>query len=161
MPRSTFSSKARWEGFGCGPSLESDLHPASSMSIVPMCWPTFPLDGEARLHMKILYASTLYPPAVGGAQIHFHCLATQMQALGHAVQVFTCASRNRTDWLRLSTVCPEPPRQYVYDGVPVAQLSYTAAARCWMLPWFLSYYALPGPAVRRIAHILDGQIPWP
>src|SRR5688572_13797993 len=111
--------------------------------------------------MDILYTCTLYPPAIGGAQIHLHSLATQMQALGHRVRVFTRASRNRTDWLRLSTIAPEPRCEYVYEGIPVTQLGYTPSCRLRILPWMLSYYALMGPAVRRIAQITGEEAPWP
>lgn len=111
--------------------------------------------------MDILYACTLYPPAIGGAQIHLHRLALQVQAHGHQVRVLTCSGRNRTDWLRLSTTAPEPRRDYVHEGIPVSQLGYGPALRRRMLPWMLAYYAAMGPAVRQISRLVSGEIPWP
>lgn len=79
--------------------------------------------------MDILYASTLYPPAIGGSQIHLHCLVARLQAMGHRVQVVTHTSRYRTDWLRLSTFACERRQHYQYEGVPVTQLGLSAAGR--------------------------------
>jgi glycosyltransferase involved in cell wall biosynthesis len=111
--------------------------------------------------MKILYACTLYPPAIGGAQIHLHCLASRMQARNHDVRVLCQASRNRQDWLRLATVAPEPRREYQLDGVAVTQLGFSTWTRMRMFPWATSYYPLMEPAVRRISRLLGDQIPWP
>lgn len=106
----------------------------------------------------ILYASTIYPPAIGGAQGHLHRLAAQIQDAGHRVRVITHSSRYRRDWLRLSTVCCEPPRQYEYEGVPVTQLSFSRACRLKMLPWAISYYALMGVSVRRLSALIGEEI---
>ena len=102
--------------------------------------------------MRILYASNLYPPAIGGAQIHLHCLAKAMQAAGNAPTVVTHTCRHRTDWLRLSTVCTEPDRHLEYEEIPVWQLGFSPLTRARLLPWALCYYALIGPAVRHISH---------
>ncbi|HEV3339716.1 MAG TPA: glycosyltransferase family 4 protein [Pirellulales bacterium] len=106
----------------------------------------------------ILYASTIYPPAIGGAQGHLHRLATQIGSAGHQVRVITHCSRYRRDWVRLSTVCCEPPREYLYEGIPVVQLSYSRRCRLKMLPWAVSYYALLGPSVRRLAGLIGQEI---
>lgn len=111
--------------------------------------------------MDILYACTLYPPAIGGAQIHLHCLARQMQALGQNVRVMTSAMRNRTDWLKLATVRPEPQAEQVHEGVPVTQLGYSATARLRMLPWAATYYATMQGSVEQVARIIGREIPWP
>jgi glycosyltransferase involved in cell wall biosynthesis len=111
--------------------------------------------------MDILYACTLYPPAIGGAQIHLHCLARQMQAMGNNVRVYASALRNRTDWLPLSTFRPEPRQERVHEGVPVTQVGYGLSTRLRVLPWALSYYALMEPAVHRIGKLVGDQIPWP
>ncbi len=101
--------------------------------------------------MDILYVSTLYPPSIGGAQIQLHYLAKATQKAGHNVRAITLAGRNRNDWLRLSTVMPEPARQYVYEGIDVVQLSFPMAARLRMAPWALAYYGMLGPAARQLA----------
>lgn len=108
--------------------------------------------------LDILYGSTIYPPAIGGAQGHLHRLATQIQNAGHRVRVITHCSRYRRDWLRMSTVCCEPPRQYEYEGVSVTQLSFSKRCRLKMLPWALSYYALMGPSVRRLSVLIGDEI---
>jgi glycosyltransferase involved in cell wall biosynthesis len=106
----------------------------------------------------ILYASTIYPPAIGGAQGHLHRLAVQMQSAGQQVHVITHCSRYRRDWVRLSTVCCEPPREYLYEGIPITQLSYSTRCRLKMFPWAVSYYALIGPSVRRLAGLIGQEI---
>lgn len=111
--------------------------------------------------MDICYACTLYPPAIGGAQIHLHRLARQVQAQGHGVRVLTCSSRNRTDWLRLSTIAPEPFREYAHEGIRVTQLGYSGRVRRRLLPWMLAYYAAVPAAARRIARLISSEIPWP
>ena len=88
-----------------------------------------------------------------------HCLAKQMQRLGERVRVVTHASRNRTDWLRLSTIWPDPARQYQYDDVPVFQVGYSRACRLRMLPWMLSYYINMPTAVRHIAELISREMP--
>jgi glycosyltransferase involved in cell wall biosynthesis len=101
--------------------------------------------------MKLLYASNLYPPAMGGAQLHLHCLAKAMQSGRNDVSVVTHTCRHRTDWLRLSTVQTEPDLHLEYEGIPVWQLGFSAFARARMLPWALAYYGLIGPATRNIS----------
>ncbi|MGA2065254.1 MAG: glycosyltransferase family 4 protein [Thermoguttaceae bacterium] len=108
--------------------------------------------------MDILYASTLYPPAIGGSQIHLHCLVARLQAMGHRVQVVTHTSRYRTDWLRLSTFACERRRNYQYEGVPVAQLGLSAAGRLRAFPWAMCYYLLMGPAVRHLSALIGEQL---
>jgi hypothetical protein len=83
--------------------------------------------------MRILYASNLYPPAIGGSQLHLHCLAGRMRAQGNEVSVVTHTCR-RTDWLRLSTICPESDRHFNYKGVPVWQLGLPLGVRARLLP---------------------------
>jgi glycosyltransferase involved in cell wall biosynthesis len=101
--------------------------------------------------MKLLYASNLYPPAIGGSQMHLHCLAKALQAAGNDVSVVAHSCRHRTDWLRLSTVHTEPERHFTYEGIPVWQLGFSLFTRARLLPWALCYYGLIGPAVRNIS----------
>jgi glycosyltransferase involved in cell wall biosynthesis len=107
---------------------------------------------ESTSLMKLLYASNLYPPAMGGAQLHLHCLAKAMRAAGNDATVVAHTCRHRTDWLRLSTVCTEPNRHFKYEGIPVWQLGFSPLTRIRILPWALCYYSLIGPAVRNISH---------
>lgn len=108
--------------------------------------------------MKVLYSSTLYPPAIGGAQLHLHCLTRLVQAAGHEVHVATHTSRYRTDWLRMTTVLPEPKRQYTYEDISVSQLGYSPATRLRLAPWALAYYGALSPAVHRIAASIEPQL---
>ena len=104
--------------------------------------------------MDVLYAASIYPPAVGGAQLHLHCLAQQVQAAGHHVRVATHASRNRDDWIRLSTFAADRDAAYVFEGVPVVQLGATWWNRLRMLPWAVSYYACVPLAARRLGALV-------
>jgi len=104
--------------------------------------------------MNILYASTLYPPSVGGTQVHLHRLARAMQARGHGVRVVTHSGRDRSDWLRLATVCCEAPLDCEHEGVPVRRLGFSRPTRLRMLPWALGYYALIGTAGARLARLM-------
>jgi glycosyltransferase involved in cell wall biosynthesis len=101
--------------------------------------------------MKILYASNLYPPSMGGAQIHLHYLAKAMQSAGNEVSVVTHSCRHRTDWLRLATVLTEQDSHLEYEGIPVWQLGFSLFTRLQILPWALAYYGLIGPATRHIS----------
>lgn len=101
--------------------------------------------------MKLLYASNLYPPSMGGAQIHLHYLAKAMQRAGHDVSVVTHSCRHRTDWLRLATVATEPELHYDYEGVPVWRLGFSPLTRLQILPWAMTYYGLIRPATRHIS----------
>lgn len=100
--------------------------------------------------LNVLYVSTLYPPSIGGAQIQLHCLAKATKDAGHDVRVITISGRNRQDWLRMSTVLPEPAKQYQFEGVDVTQLGLSAATRLNILPWALAYYGMIGASARQI-----------
>lgn len=101
--------------------------------------------------MNILYVSNLYPPAIGGSQLHLHCLAKEMQKSGNQVCAITLTCRFRRDWLRLSTLCAEAESHHEYEGIEVFQLGFTRKTRLYMLPWALGYYALIGPAAKKIS----------
>jgi len=108
--------------------------------------------------VKILYVSTLYPPCIGGAQIQIHCLAKAMQDAGHPVHAISLTSRNRQDWLRLSTVLADPRKHYTYEGVAVDQMGFPLLSRLGMLPWALTYYGLMGPAVEHLSRYTQARI---
>jgi glycosyltransferase involved in cell wall biosynthesis len=115
--------------------------------------------------MKVLYAASMYPPAIGGSQVHMHHLAKTMKREGHGVEVATMTSRYRTDWLRMSTIACDPERAYEYEGIPVYQVGFDVATKCRMLPWVLGYYGLMTTSVRHISSViaekLDGNISRP
>lgn len=108
--------------------------------------------------MNLLYASTIYPPAIGGAQLHLHRLASQMQALGHGVRVATHTSSYRRDWVRMSTIGCEAPLDYSHEGVAVSRLGFSPLCRLKMAPWALAYYALMAPAVERLARSIGERL---
>jgi glycosyltransferase involved in cell wall biosynthesis len=101
--------------------------------------------------MHITYVSTIYPPAIGGAQLHLHYLAKGILELGNEVNVITHTSRYRRDWLRLSTLFPEHEKNYEFEGIPVSQIGFSALTRFRMLPWVLIYYPFLGTAVKKIS----------
>ncbi|AJE02802.1 glycosyltransferase family 4 protein [Geobacter pickeringii] len=105
--------------------------------------------------MNILYVSSMYPPSLGGAQVHLHHLAKEMQGSGHGVRVVTHTWRNRRDWLRFSTVLSEDEARCDVEGIDVLRMGFSQATRLRMLPWALSYYLLMGPAVRNLAGFME------
>ena len=105
--------------------------------------------------MDILYISNLYPPSVGGAQVHLHQLAKVMQGFGNHVSVITLTTRSRTDWLRLSTVFTEKDSRYKYEGVDIWKIGFSVWTRIRMAPWAFAYYPFMGTSVRRISALMS------
>jgi glycosyltransferase involved in cell wall biosynthesis len=107
---------------------------------------------------KILYTTTSYPPAIGGAQLHTHQIVRQI--LSHrAVQVITQWDENRTDWLLGTTFrAPAESRSYIFEEVPVELITLTSPERWRLLPYILGYYALKPLAIRQIATVLAAKI---
>jgi glycosyltransferase involved in cell wall biosynthesis len=101
--------------------------------------------------MNILYVTNVYPPAIGGTQLHLHALAKEIKMADNQVHVITFTSRFRNDWLRLSTIFSEEEKHYVYEGIDVSQIGFSNMTRLRMLPWALSYYGLISPAVRKLS----------
>lgn len=105
--------------------------------------------------MNLLYTLTAYPPAIGGAQLHQHLLAQQLQQ-DHDIQVVSFWDRNRTDWLLGTTVrSHSTPHPYTIDAIPVHRMGFSGIEKLKMLPWLPLYYpamamALP-PLAKRIA----------
>lgn len=100
----------------------------------------------------ILYVTTSYPPAIGGAQIHLHRLARAVREWGHRPRVITQWSTGpRSDWLLGTTIASGPARQYALDGVEVSQIGFPLATRLAMLPWALVYYSVIPAAVAAIS----------
>jgi len=111
--------------------------------------------------VNILYTSTAYPPAIGGAQLHLHQLARQLRQR-HSVQVVTQWTTRRTDWLLGTTLFqPAAYGAYQLDGVPVHTLALSPETRLRLAPWVLAYYAIQTPALRRIAAAFAAELaPW-
>lgn len=105
--------------------------------------------------MNLLYTLTAYPPYIGGAQLHQHCLAQQLQKK-HNLQVICHWNKNRTDWLLGTTLfAPSKGFSYTIDEVSVYRLGFSALEKLPLIPSVLTYYpfmhlALP-PIARRIA----------
>ncbi|WP_017296817.1 glycosyltransferase family 4 protein [Nodosilinea nodulosa] len=101
--------------------------------------------------MNLLYTLTAYPPYIGGAQLHQHLLAQQLQAT-HPIQVATFWNHNRTDWLLGTTLkAHNQPYNYTVDGVSVHRLGLSRAAKLRMLPWLPLYYPWMAKALPPIA----------
>ncbi len=108
--------------------------------------------------MNLLYTTTSYPPAIGGAQLHTHQIAQRL-ATRHPVQVVTHWTRHRTDWLLGTTLrAPTQAESYRLDGVTVQQVNLTPADRWRLWPYVLGYYAAKPAAIAAIAARLAPQI---
>jgi glycosyltransferase involved in cell wall biosynthesis len=107
---------------------------------------------------KILYTTTSYPPAIGGAQAHTHQIAKRLSP-HHSIQVVTLWNENRTDWLLGTTLrAPAKPLSYQFETIPVELITLTWAERARLLPFVLSYYALKPVAIAQIAGVLLPKI---
>ncbi len=108
--------------------------------------------------MNLLYTLTSYPPAIGGAQLHQHLLAQQLNQ-GHDVQVITHWSQNRTDWLLGTTLkAPHTSYDYVIDGIKVHQLGITPRDKWKLLPYVSIYYPLMDYALAKMSPILESYL---
>jgi glycosyltransferase involved in cell wall biosynthesis len=75
--------------------------------------------------MNLLYTSTSYPPAIGGAQLYFHALAKAF-AERNDVRVVTHWDTNRVDWLLGTTLrAPSVTDDYRIDNVPVHRIAFS------------------------------------
>jgi glycosyltransferase involved in cell wall biosynthesis len=109
--------------------------------------------------MRLLYTLTAYPPYLGGAQLHQHILAQQLQSR-HSIQSICHWQKNRTDWL-LGTTLKAPSKEcnYKIDDIPVHCLGFSAWEKLQMAPFIAAYYpfmaiALPAIARHFIHHLL-------
>lgn len=108
--------------------------------------------------MNLLFTLTAYPPSIGGAQLHMHQLARQLQT-HHELRVVTQWDEPRRDWLLGTTLrAPLEPRCYEFEGVPVNRITLSPAARRRLWPWVLAYYPLQVWALPRIATELAAEI---
>ncbi|MDV3001966.1 MAG: D-inositol-3-phosphate glycosyltransferase [Chroococcopsis gigantea SAG 12.99] len=108
--------------------------------------------------MKLLYTLTTYPPAIGGAQLHQHLLAQQLQHT-HNIQVLTHWNNNRTDWLLGTTLnAPSRSQDYDIDKIPVHQIGISQQDKIKLSPYIPLYYPFMGFALPKIANILETYI---
>lgn len=108
--------------------------------------------------MRICYTLTSYPPAIGGAQLHFHALAHALSP-AHQVQVIAHWRDNRTDWLLGTTLlAPWNPRPYEIDGIGVSPLRLSAGDRLLLAPLAAAYYPLKDAALPAIARVLQRRL---
>ncbi|NEQ33938.1 MAG: glycosyltransferase family 4 protein [Leptolyngbya sp. SIO4C5] len=109
--------------------------------------------------MHLLYTLTAYPPALGGAQIHHHLLAQQMQQRGHSLQAVCHWDTNRTDWLLGTTLrSPTQPHHYTIDGIPVHRLGFSWREKLRLAPWLPLYYPLMSLALPPIANCIANHL---
>jgi glycosyltransferase involved in cell wall biosynthesis len=108
--------------------------------------------------MKLLYTLTTYPPAIGGAQLHQHLLAQQLQPK-HSIQVLTHWNQNRADWLLGTTLtAPQNSQDYIIDNIPVHQIGISPQDKLKLLPYVPIYYPLMSVALPNIANILESYL---
>ena len=105
--------------------------------------------------MNVLLTATAYPPSLGGAQVLAHQVAVQLLDR-HRIEVLTHWTTQRTDWL-LGTTLRAPIRKeaYTMDGVPVRTVNVAVEHRWRLVPAVVAYWAVQGPALRRIARALE------
>jgi glycosyltransferase involved in cell wall biosynthesis len=104
--------------------------------------------------VRLGYTITSYPPAIGGAQLHAHMLARHIGD-DFDVRVASFWSRQRTDWLRGTTIfAPKGSRDYEIDGVPVTRIGLSRSERLGLLPPVLGYILWHRRAVQCIAETL-------
>jgi glycosyltransferase involved in cell wall biosynthesis len=115
------------------------------------------LSSGARI-VNLLYTLTAYPPSTGGAQLHAHLLAQQMQ-VRHSVQVVSQWDDNRTDWLLGTTLrAPRQDRDYIIDGIKVHRMGLSLREKSRMALYVPVYYPLMGLALPPIAACLERHL---
>jgi len=108
--------------------------------------------------MQLLYTLTSYPPAVGGAQLHQHLLAQQLQKK-HQIQVVTHWNQNRTDWLLGTTLkAPHQSENYEFEGINVHRLGLSWQQKAQIAPYIPIYYPLMNIVLPPIASCLQQPI---
>ncbi len=105
--------------------------------------------------MHILYTTTSYPPAIGGAQHYLHLLNQSMLNHNHSSRVVTFWTENRYDWLLGTTLKVATNHSFsTIDGIEVQRIGIPSKIKLEMLPWILTYYLQPKISQRRIGVLL-------
>lgn len=108
--------------------------------------------------MKLLYPITAYPPSIGGAQLHQHLLAQQIQHK-HFIQVVCQWDSNRTDWLLGTTLrAPSHNHNYMVDGIAVHRLGLSVREKLQVAPFVPIYYPVMDIALPAIASCLEKHL---
>jgi glycosyltransferase involved in cell wall biosynthesis len=108
--------------------------------------------------MNLLYTLTAYPPSTGGAQLHQHIMACQLNARHH-IQVVTQWDCHRTDWLLGTTLyAPQVGRDYTIDGIVVHRLGLSLWEKVGLVPYVPIYYPLMNVALPPIAACLERHL---
>lgn len=108
--------------------------------------------------MQLLYTLTAYPPAIGGAQLHQHLLAKQLQKQ-HEIQVVSHWSKNRTDWLIGTTIkAPEAICDYTIDDIKVHQIGLSRREKLSIAAYIPFYYPFMDVALPAIASCLETHL---
>lgn len=108
--------------------------------------------------MQLLYTLTAYPPYIGGAQLHQHYIAQQLQ-LRHSIQVVSQWDTNRTDWLLGTTVrSPTDNHNYTVDDISVHRLGLSIREKLQVAPYLPIYYPLMNLALPPIAACLEQRL---
>jgi glycosyltransferase involved in cell wall biosynthesis len=107
--------------------------------------------------MNLLFASTAYPPSIGGAQIYAHRLAIELsrssadggrgredgRSTVAAVRVVCAWDSTRRDWLLGTSVGAERhDKTYALDGIPVTVLGLPTDVQRRLWPAVVAYFTL-------------------
>lgn len=107
--------------------------------------------------LKLLYTLTTYPPSVGGAQSHQHCLAQALK--NYQIQVVSHWAKNRTDWLLGTTInAPVKSHDYEINDIPVHRLGTSWSDRLRMLPHTFMYYSRMQASAQGLSDIRIPQL---
>jgi glycosyltransferase involved in cell wall biosynthesis len=108
--------------------------------------------------MELLYTSTSYLPATGGAQTHAHQLA-RVLAQKHSLQVVSQWDRNRTDWLLGTTInAPATNLDYVHENIRVHRYGLSTAEKLSLVPFAIAYYPVMPLAIPVIASTIQHKL---
>lgn len=107
---------------------------------------------------RVLYSSTSYLPAIGGAQTHAHFIGLNLPER-FDFGVATIWSENRTDWLVGTTVgAGESVDQYEVDNVPVTKLGFSKTDKLLMTPAVAFYHVAQGASIRYLSSIIAKKL---
>ena len=111
--------------------------------------------------MKLLYTLTSYLPAIGGAQLHHHYIASHL-APRHQIQVVSQWDTHRTDWLLGTTLrAPALEKDYSFEGIPVHRIGLTRQEKAALVAPVLFYYPLMDAAAWAIGRVVEKHLePW-
>jgi len=111
-----------------------------------------------KLTTRVLYTSTSYLPAVGGAQIHAHQIGLHLPER-FDFQVATQWSEHRSDWLFGTTLgAGKASVAYQVDSIPVTKLGFSIGQKIHMAPAVGLYYLWQGAAIRHVASIISSEL---